>query len=158
MSDGFKWQTEVEVVIRNLDGVVTERHTNQIQNPGLNYMAKSLISSTFDMKIRYMGYGPSSSTGDVVCKVLGGAASSGESGRKAITSATSSATGRVFTVCYLAPSEANEKIGELGWFAGSSATATLDSGTLVGRSIGLNRTKTNIESITITRTDILSTG
>ena len=150
----FQWNENVKIDVRDLQGnlIDTTQFHNQVHDPGLNYLAKSLASSTFDMKIRYLAWGSSSSTGSNSDTVM-----STEGGRKAVTSAATSNTGVVYTVVYLSPTEATTNIKELAWFASSSATAVAGTGTMISRVI-YDRTKTALESITITRTDTFSTG
>lgn len=56
--------------------------------------------------------------------------------RKAITSVGNGAsTGEALVNLYLAPGDANSQIFEVGWFAGSSASASANTGVLVARGV-----------------------
>jgi hypothetical protein len=128
----------------------TQSH-NQIVDVGLSWMANALMS-TRDTRIYYMSWGVSStptSTGQLLL--------SSETGRKLVTSQVLTTIGAIQTITYIAPSEGTTDIRELGWWAGSSATATLGSGVMLSRYL-YTRTKTQFESITVTRTDSFTTG
>ena len=152
---GIGWKENIRIDVRDIDGrlIDTTEFNNQIEDTGLDYLARSLASSTFDMKIRYMGWGSSNTAVSSSDNVLGD-----ERGRKIITvSATSTTIGIIYNTVYLSPSEATTDIEELAWFASSSAVATADSGTMISRVL-YSRSKTSLESLTVTRTDTFSTG
>ena len=77
-----------------------------------------------------------------------------ETFRKQVTSQAAGAVGVTITNLYVAPEEAVGTIEEIGFFSGSSASATTDSGTLFARVL-YSRTKTAVESIQIERTDTI---
>src|SRR6266566_1789785 len=72
-----------------------------------------------------------------------------EVSRKRVTSyANTGATGEVIISMYLSPTEAvNVNIAEVGWFGGSNATNSANSGVLFARGL-YSHSKTNLESIT----------
>lgn len=73
--------------------------------------------------------------------------------RKALTTNSAPATGAGKTTTYIAPGEANTwTTEEIGWFAGSTATATAGSGVMLARVL-YHRAKAATESIQIDRTD-----
>lgn len=78
-----------------------------------------------------------------------------ETFRKAVTSYTEGAAGVLTTTCYISPSEATGYIAQIGFFGGATATATVDSGTLYSL-VNYYRNKTNVESITVSRTDTIT--
>ena len=150
----FTWQENVEIVIRDIHGNVidTTGFHNQITDSALNWMAKALMcTSTHEPDLKYMAWGSNGSTTSTAHTTL-----VTETGRKVVTSQTSSGVGKCFTVCYISPSEGVGSIGELGWFAGSSATAVVNTGCMISRST-YTRVKTSLESLTVTRTDSFTT-
>jgi hypothetical protein len=72
--------------------------------------------------------------------------------RKAVTKDEAPGTGQAKTICYVAPFEANQAIQEIGWFAGTSASSTPNSGIMVARVL-FARTKNELESWQVERTD-----
>lgn len=67
--------------------------------------------------------------------------------RKAVTSfSNGGAAGEALINCYVAASDAVTQIFEFGWFAGSTATGTANSGVLLARGVYAHN-KTNLESI-----------
>ena len=149
----INWYENITVEIRE-GGVLkdTTHFHNKITDVGLNWFADCLRSSTRTIKILYMGYGSSNLAATSTSTTL-----SSETGRKIITSASSGTVGQCITICYLAPGEGTGSITEIGWFAGTSATATLNSGRLMSRTTAYSHTKTALESLTVTRTDTFST-
>jgi hypothetical protein len=150
----FGWNENIKVEIKDLFGnlIDTTEFHNQITNVGLNFIADSLRKSTQTNDIKYLAWGSSdlaTATTDIILAY--------ETGRKLITTATSSNVGVCYNVCYIAPTEAIGQIDELGWFAGEAATPTSDTGILISRTT-YSHTKTALESITITRVDTFTTG
>ena len=145
------WKGKVEIVVRNVQtGEIVDRTdiTNQIKNVALNMMRDVLSGAVTDGEIKYMAWGSGSTANSASQTKL-----VTEFGRKAVTSQAAGATGVLTTTTYISPSEGTEAtIEELGWFAGSGATATADTGILVGRVL-YSRAKTALESIQVVRTD-----
>ena len=105
---GIGWKENIRIDVRDIDGrlIDTTEFNNQIEDTGLDYLARSLASSTFDMKIRYMGWGSS----DLALSTAHTALAE-ERGRKIITvSATSTTIGIIYNTVYLSPSEATTDI------------------------------------------------
>ncbi len=150
----YGWTENIKIDVIGTTGnlIDTTQFHNQVTDGALNWLADSLRKSTQDNEIKYMGWGSSNLAVSTAHTTL-----SSETGRKLITSQTSSNVGVCETVCYISPTEAIGSIKEIAWFAGSSATATVDTGRMISRVL-YSRTKTPLESITITRTDSLSTG
>jgi hypothetical protein len=123
---------------------------NLITTAGLDFIRDALSDTSLNAGIRYVGWGTgatSPTAGDTTLDV--------EAGRKAVTSFADGTTGKKTTTVYLGPDDANTTLEELGWFATSTATATVDTGVLVARVLypGGSTTKDNTKSIQIDRTD-----
>lgn len=65
--------------------------------------------------------------------------------------------GELLATVFFDDNEANIHIRELGLFGGNAATAALNSGILVARTI-VDVNKSNLHSLTITRRDMLARG
>jgi hypothetical protein len=149
----FGWTENINIEIKDVFGnlIDTTNFHNQVTNVGLNFIADSFRISTQDNEIKYLAWGSGNTAASSTDTVL-----ETESGRKLITSQTSSNIGVCFSICYIAPTEGIGNIEELGWFSGVNASATTDSGTLISRVL-YSHTKTALESITITRKDTFTT-
>lgn len=145
----YDWHENIKIDVFKSGLLVdsTQFH-NLIVDGGLNWLADSLRSTQAN-KIYYLGWGGSSAAPSTTNTAL-----STETGRKLITAYSSGGVGVCITVTYIGPTEAVGNIQELGWFAGTSASATAGSGKMIARTL-YSRTKTHLESITITRTDTL---
>jgi len=147
--------SNVKVEVRDISGMLidTTEHHNIICEDGLNWLARSMFSAGYSPKIIYLAWGTDlTAESSTQIKLVT------EVGRKVVTSTLFSSTTAFTcqTITYLAPTDAICAIGELGWFMGSSADATADTGCLYARST-YTRTKTALESLTIIRTDIFTT-
>jgi len=153
MESNLSWFENIKIDVHNINGelVDTTEFHNQVTDGALNWLADSLRKSTQDCSIKYLAWGSNNLAVSTAHTTL-----SSERGRKAVTSATSSGVGKCFTVIYISPSEATTNIAELGWFAGSTATAVVNTGRMISRVL-YSRTKTSLESLTITRTDSFTT-
>jgi len=149
VTESTPWTGIVTVTIFHPDGTETvETFPNLITDAGKNLIAQALRDTAFDAEIKYLAWGTGSTAPAASDTTL-----VTEAGRKQVTSQTAGAgVGETDTVTYLGPDDANVAIAELGWFAGASATATADSGTLIARVL-YSKTKTNKESIQVDRTD-----
>ena len=150
MQDNTGWQGYFDIFIKSKDGDWEHDRTikNTITDGGLNLLRDCLYSNTTDGMIRYVAVGTSSATTLTTATQL-----TNEIFRKPIYSkATTSATGTIITTTILFETEAVANIQEIGVFAGSTASATANSGIMISR-ILYSRNKTNIESIQIQRTD-----
>jgi hypothetical protein len=141
------WKGHVTMIVYR-DGVEVDRQEieNQIKTIGLNLIRDALNGA--DAEIKYLAWGS-----DSTANAIGQTTLVAEFGRKAITSQAAGGTGVLTTNCYIAPYEGvGTTIEEIGWFAGSAATAVADSGVMVAR-ILYSRAKTQLESILSVRTD-----
>jgi hypothetical protein len=144
------WQGRVKVKALDADGNVLQEDTinNLITTAGKNLLAKALREST-DCEIKYIAIGSSNTAPSTSDSQLGS-----ETFRKAVTSQVAGSSGVTITNLYVAPEEAVGTIEEIGFFSGSTASATTNSGTLYARVL-YSRTKTAVESIQIERTDTI---
>ena len=144
------WQGRVKVKALDADGNVLQEDTinNLITTAGKNLLAKALREST-DCEIKYIAIGSSNTAPSTSDSQLGS-----ETFRKAVTSQVAGSSGVTITNLYVAPEEAVGTIEEIGFFSGSTASATINSGTLYARVL-YSRTKTAVESIQIERTDTI---
>lgn len=142
-----RWKSNVAIVVRDLEGRIIDRQElhNQIKDVGLNILRDALNGTVAE--IRYLAWGTDSTANATNQTKL-----VAESGRKAVTTQAAGGTGVMVTTTYIAPYEAIVSIEELGWFAGTGATAVADSGVLVSRVL-YSRAKTALESIQVVRTD-----
>lgn len=119
--------------------------TATVTNAGVNLLRDSMRGVTTNTQILYVAVGTSSTAPAATDTQLGA-----EVFRKALTSSADgvSAGEGVFTL-YLSPQDTvGTVIAEVGWFAGSSASGTANSGVLVARAL-YSHTKTNSESINL---------
>lgn len=138
------------VIDHDTGRVFVEEFPNLIVNAGLNLMRDVIGGFASDGKIHYVALGTSSTAVAAGDTQLGA-----ESFRKAVTQYDNTpGTGQVKTTLYVAPGEALIAIAELGWFAGSTATSSANTGTLLAHTL-YSHTHVSTESITIQRTDTL---
>ena len=144
----YDWHENIKIDVHK-NGILVDstQFHNIIVDQGLNLLADSLRSTSMSNKILYMAWGASSAAPSTTNIAL-----STETGRKIITSYSSGAVGVCNTITYISPTEAVGTIEEFGWFSGTSASATLQTGRMISRTL-YSRVKTNLESITVTRTD-----
>lgn len=117
--------------------------TIQITNAGSNLYRDS-ASGVSVPTITYVALGTSTTSPTAADTQLGA-----EVFRKAVTSYTNGSTGEIFINMYLAPLDAvGDDIEEIGFFGGTSATATANTGVLLARGLWTHNPKTNLESIT----------
>ncbi len=152
MDDFIDWHENVTITIRYQDGTEEVLHLkNMVMNCAKNMMRDGLKGTVTDFKIKYVALGSSTTAVANTQTQLGS-----EQFRKAVTQQSAGGTGVLTTTSYIASYEGNSfTIEEIGWFAGSTATASANSGVMVARVL-YHRAKTNLESITITRDDTLS--
>ena len=114
-----------------------------ITNAGLNLFRDARRGLVTDTSIKYIAVGTSSTTPAATDTQLGA-----EVFRKALTSsANGAAAGEGLYTVYLSPQDAiGVAIAEVGWFAGSSASGTANSGVLIARVL-YSHTKTANESV-----------
>jgi len=148
----LSWQGDVNIKALDKDGNVLQEDKlkNLITSAGKNLLAESLRNASLDAEIKFIAIGSDNTAPSSGDTTLGN-----ETFRKAVTSQTAGGSvGVTITNLYVAPEEAVGTIEEIGFFSGSSASATTDSGTLFARVL-YSRTKTAVESIQIERTDTI---
>jgi hypothetical protein len=145
------WRSEVLITVRDMRDNIIERVVlkNLITNVGKNLLRDALESAAFDAEIKRVALGTSATAPAVGDTQLGA-----EGFRKVVTQQTKPGTGQVKTTAYIAPQEAIFNIQEIGWFAGASAGAGVNSGVMIARVL-YARNKTNLESIQIDRTETI---
>jgi len=154
MKENWPWDSNVRITVRDLGGNIldVQEIRNLIMHVGSDMLRDILMASIASGQIKYVGIG----TGDTAPNKAQTQLVS-EQFRKILTGQVAVTTGTLKTTHYIAPSEAVVNIKEIGWFAGVGATATPNSGVMVSR-ILYTRNKTNLESITIERTDVIAEG
>lgn len=117
--------------------------TIQITDVGANLYRDSAKGSSVP-KITYVALGTSTTSPTAADTKL-----AAEVFRKAVTSYTNGSTGEVLINMYLGPLDAvGDDIEEVGFFGGTSATPTANTGVLLARGLWHHSPKTNLESIT----------
>lgn len=147
------WHGRIRIVLRDTRGRFLpgsgRTFDNLITNAGLNLVRDGLIGAKTDTAIHYVALGTGTTAPAVTDTQLGA-----EVFRKAVTSQVAGASaGQAVTTLYVSPGDAaGVVIGEIGWFAGASATSAANSGVMVARVL-YSHTHTNLESIQVQRTD-----
>lgn len=153
MNEVQGWHGQFDIYIKNNDDWQHEATINNtITNSGLNLLREALRGTITDAQIKYIAVGTSSAAVTVSDTQLGA-----EIFRKPVYSRTAGANGILITIAILEDSEAVANIQEIGIFAGSTASATTNSGIMISR-ILYSRNKTNLESVQIQRTDTITRG
>lgn len=143
-----KWHIEVKNTQTN-EIIYREVIKNRLMNNTLNELMKVYIGTTTNLQIKYCAVGTSAAAvTDTQTQLVA------ESFRTAPTTATvSTGTGQVTTIFNILDTEALIIIEEIGIFCGSSATASLNTGTLMSRILWhYDKTVSNVE-IQLTRID-----
>lgn len=151
------WLGQWELEIRE-NGIVKEAvplQHNLITDVGLNMFRNLLKGTITDGKIKYVALGdgataPANADAQLVTEQF----------RKIVTSQDVDpvTAGKLYTELYIADTEANAfKTEEIGWFAGTAASAAVNTGICIAR-ILYSRQKASTESWTIRRTDTISRG
>jgi hypothetical protein len=118
--------------------------TATLTDAGRNLIRDARLGLVSDVKIKYVAIGTNSTAPSASDTQLGA-----ESFRKALTAPSAPGTGQGLFTLYLAPGDAvSVGIQEVGWFAGSAAAGTANSGVLVARGLYAH-TKTASESIQV---------
>lgn len=153
MNEVQGWNGQFDIYIKNNDDWQHEATINNtITNSGLNLLREALRGTITDAQIKYVAVGTSSAAVTVSDTQLGA-----EIFRKPVYSRTAGTNGVLVTIAILEDSEAVANIQEIGIFAGSTASATTNSGIMISR-ILYSRNKTNLESVQIQRTDTIARG
>ena len=156
----WKLDSNVRVTVRDLDGNITsvKEMKNLITTVGLNMIRDGLYGpgGAQDLEVKVMAVGTDNTAPALTDTTLGN-----EVFRKARTSQSKPADAQMIYTQYLLPSEAVGVIEELGWFAGAlvnpASPGGVDTGILTSRVL-YSYVKTNIESITVERTDTFQEG
>lgn len=119
--------------------------TATMTNAGINLLRDGMRGLQTNTQILYVAVGTSNTAPAATDTQLGA-----EVFRKALTSSTNgAAAGEGIFTLYLSPQDVvGTAIAEVGWFAGSSASGTANSGVLIARGL-YSHTKTANESINI---------
>ena len=146
----LNWQGDINIKSFDKDGNLIQEDNvkNLITSAGKNLLAEALRTNN-DCEIKFIALGS-----DNTAVTSGDTTLGNETFRKQVTSQAAGAVGVTITNLYVAPEEAVGTIEEIGFFSGSSASATTDSGTLFARVL-YSRTKTAVESIQIEMTDTI---
>ena len=117
-----------------------------VTNAGVNLLRDSLRGVVATTEILYVAVGTGSTAPAATDTQL-----QAEVFRKALTTdSNGAAAGEGLFTLYLSPQDANTvAIGEVGWFAGSGANGTANSGVLIARGL-YSHTKVATESINVT--------
>jgi len=147
------WIGEWDIIIKHKDGTTEKEHVkNRITNASLNMLRDALSGDVSDCEIKYLALGGSDKAVDDNDTTL-----DDEQFRTAEISRTKPETGRLQHTYIVIDDEAVFHIKEIGVFAGSTATETENTGTMISR-ILWDRNKTNLESIQFVRTDTIDRG
>lgn len=150
-TDKLSWQGDIQIAIcdEQLGLVSIERFHNQIMQAGKNLLRDVLIGAVVSGQIFYVALGNgTAAVADTQTKLAN------ELFRKPVTLQQPGTTGQGSTLVYVAPYEANFSIEEIGWFAGPSATADANTGTMIARVLW-HKDKNGQMSLQISRTDTL---
>lgn len=152
MTDNIKIKGHVSIKIEYTDGrpIETLDFDNLVVNNGLNMLVNALSGAS--AQLTWVAVGTSTNTpgaGDIRLNA--------EVYRTQVTSF--SINGNVLTtVAYILPNNGNGyNLQEIGWF-GAPATGTKDSGTMYAHATYNIGIKNNLQSLTITRTDTLTSS
>jgi len=148
----WRWTKNIRITVFDLDGNVIQQDDipNTITTLALNLWQSLLagdLGAVDDGEIYYMDVGD-----DATPPTIGETTLVNALNRKALTSSSKPANGQFQTVFYIAPSEYNYQWEELGFFAGSTANANVDTGTMIARVL-YSHLKNAAHSVQIERLD-----
>jgi len=144
MIDNIGFHGEITVTSKYKDGrVEIDVFHNRITNLGLNEIINSL-DGTSDMALGYFAVGTGSAALVDTDIALGT-----EIFRSSELTASRTGVGEFTSTYTVLDSEAVETWGEIGFFGGSTASGTVDTGTMLSR-ILYSRDKTSLEEIDVT--------
>jgi len=150
---GWQGTWNIKVVDKITRNILREENIkNRVMNTALDELIKVLNGETTDLEISYMALGTGSTAVTNTDTKL-----ATEIFRTPLTEKTVSGTGQLTTTFIVLDVEAVSQIEEIGIFGGSTATGTVDAGTLISR-ILWSHTKTNSEEIQFTRIDKIVRG
>ena len=142
------WNGEyvIEVHDAGKETVIISLH-NTIHSAGRTMLRNVLSGTVTDGQLKYLALGSSNASISVGDTTLGA-----ETFRKAITSQSNFSAFELLSSTTILDTEANGQIEEIGIFAGSTASATANTGIMVSR-ILYSKLKTSSESLQIKRYD-----
>jgi hypothetical protein len=144
MIDRLGFMGEITITSHYKDGTIKRDFIrNRITNAGLNEMVKAL-DGTNDIALGYFAIGTGTGSIDDTDTTLGN-----ETFRTSELTASRTGTGEFTSTYTVIDSEAVGVWEEIGFFGGSGASASADSGTMLSR-ILYSREKTSLEEIDIT--------
>ena len=148
---GWLGQWELEISEGGKVKEIVPLQHNLITDAGLNMFRDALKGDVTDCEIKYVGLG-----NDATAPANNQTTLVAEQFRKIVTSQNVDPVtpGKLYTEVYIADTEANAfKCEEVAWFAGSAASATVDTGIMIARVL-YSRQKSSTESWTFRRTDV----
>lgn len=147
------WNGKFDIFIKSGDEWQHDKTIyNMITDIGLNFFRDALRGTITNAEITYIAVGTGSTAVSASDTQL-----ANEIFRKPVYSKSAIGTGALQTIGILTEAEAVANIQEIGIFAGTTASAVVNSGAMISR-ILYSRNKTNLESIQIQRTDTISRG
>lgn len=144
------WLGEFEVQIMRGGQLEVVKFPNLITDAWLNAVRDATLGEVTDLEIKYIGLGKDDGT--ILPLAPSNTLLGNEVERKPFTKIEKIGTGQIKRTVNINSAEGNFHIKEIGIFAGSTATATINSGILVAR-VFYDRDKDELESINIVRTD-----
>lgn len=135
-----------------INGKYLETVKNRIMNTVLDQFVGCYKGNSTDLEIFYLALGTGNTAITDTDTTL-----DNEIFRTQISTQTDVGTGEILTEFIVLDTEAVAQIEEIGIFAGSTATSSADTGTLISR-ILWNKNKTASEEITFRRTDKVVRG
>lgn len=148
MIDKLGWQGTFNIKTKDGEEIIK----NRIMDVALTELLKVLTGDTTDMELKYLAVGTDSTPITDNDTQLGN-----EIFRTQFTSSSVTGTAELTSLAIILEAEAIGTIEEIGIFAGSTATATVNSGILVSR-ILWHRVKTSSDEIQFTRIDRIVRG
>lgn len=147
MKDKTGWAGKYMIQVFKNNEIKETIISNEIHNTGKTMLRDFLNGVVTDGEIKYIAVGNSDATIDVTDTQLGN-----ETFRKAVYSQSNFDFDELLTLSIIENTEANGQIEELGVFAGSTASASANTGIMLSRVL-YSKLKTSDESIRITRYD-----
>ena len=148
----IKWTRNIRITVFDLEGNIIKQDIipNTITILALNLWQSLLagdLGAVDDGEIYYMDVGNDATPPTAAQTTLVNALD-----RKALTNSDKPADGQFWTMFYIAPGEYNYQWEELGFFAGSTCTAFVDTGTMIARVL-YSHLKNTAHSVQIERLD-----
>ena len=143
INDKLGWQGTFRIKTKDGEEIIH----NRIMDAALIELLKVLTGDTTDIELKYLAIGTDNTPVTNTDTQLGN-----EIFRTQFTSSSVTGTAELTSLAILLEAEAIGTIEEIGIFAGSTATSTVDTGILVSR-ILWHRVKTSSDEIQFTRID-----